>query len=318
MAEAVVGAVDIGGTKVAIGVGEASGHILAQAEVATAALAGPEAAMDWVAEGLRRLAAATVGDLARLDAIGVGSPGPFLHGRLYHSPHLGAWEGFDVGSALAARLGRPVRWQNDASAAALGEWRYGAGRGANTLVYVTVSTGIGAGMVVRGVPLWGANGNAGEFGHLVVDPEGALCACGRRGCLETVASGTAIARRAAERAAASPHLGGLSAVTAEAVFAAWARGDPVAAAVVEEAASALGRGLSWLLDLFNPDRLVLGGGVMQAGPAFFDRIRAACERFALPSVWAAAEWRLAGPSAFTGLLGAMAVALQAETLEPGP
>lgn len=312
------GAVDIGGTKIAAGLGDGSGRIIAQAEVETHKVREPAQAMDWIARTLEELVQGQGRRLADLEAVGVGCPGPFRAGKIYRSPHLPSWDGLDVGRALGERIGRPVFWQNDASAAALGEWRFGVGQGSRSMVYVTVSTGIGSGIVVEGRPYWGANGNAGEIGHVVVDPQGPPCDCGRRGCLETLASGTAIARQASEQRMHSPFLSQAEAVTTEMVFEAWRRGDPVAEAVLSRAVEALGLALSHLLDLINPELLVLGGGVMQAGEDFFSRVRASCQLYALPSVWEAVRWKRAGPSAHTGLIGALALALAGESLPGSP
>ncbi|MCY0885470.1 MAG: ROK family protein, partial [Firmicutes bacterium] len=207
MQAAVVG-IDIGGTKVAVGVAPwEGGEPWRTARLETAALPPGEEALDRIAAAARELVAAAGLPWQAVRGAGVGSPGPFRGGRrLYRPANLPGWDGLDLEAGFQARLGCPVRVENDANAAAWAEWRQGAGQGSRSLVFVTVSTGIGAGMVLDGRLYEGAEGNAGEIGHWVLDPKGPLCHCGRRGCLETLASGTALARMAADRRAGSPYL----------------------------------------------------------------------------------------------------------------
>ena len=207
--------------------------------------------------------------------IAVAGPVDAATGALLDPPNLPALNGVSLSDQWAPALPFPILIGNDANLAALGEYRYGAGQAArreqsavNTLVYVTVSTGIGGGVIDRGRMFLGANGMAAEIGHQVIDRSSAapLCACGRRGCLESLASGTAIARIARRRAAAPGVNSALSArsageITAETVFAAAGQGDPLAQEIVDDAIQALAVGLVNGLHLYNPDLLVMGGGV---------------------------------------------------------
>ncbi len=210
--------------------------------------------------------------------IGVAVAGPVdaESGTLYDPPNLPTLNGVSLKAQWEPELGYPVHVGNDATLAALGEFHFGAGRQARergnppaTLVYVTVSTGIGGGVVYRGKPFLGAHGLAGEVGHQVIDtgPQAPACQCGNSGCLEALASGTAIARIARDRLVQEGRDGFLvessdpASLTSETVFQAAAQGDGLAKSILDDAASALSVGLVNLLHLYNPDLIVLGGGV---------------------------------------------------------
>jgi glucokinase len=179
---------------------------------------------------------------------------------------------------------------NDGNAAALGEHRYGAGQGHGSLLYVTVSTGVGGGWILNGQTWGGADGMAGEIGHMVVDPQGATCPCGKRGCVEVMASGQGIAQRAGEWLAARPGDGavlrslaaGSPHLTAELVARAADLGDELAWQVLEVSARALGRGIGGAANLMNPELFVLGGGVTKAGDRWWQAVRQAARDTALP------------------------------------
>ncbi len=228
-------------------------------------------------------------------AVGVSFGGPvrWREGVVLLSHHVPDWEGFPLAAWLRERFGAPAAVENDANAAALGEWRYGAGRGTRDFLYVTVSTGIGGGIVIGGELYRGADGLAGEIGHMVVDPRGPRCTCGRRGCLEALASGPAIAARARELLASQPRpaegrvlrelVGGdPSRITAREVALAAARGDPLAAEILREAGEALGFGLAQAISLLNPERVALGGGVIKSGEPFLRHVREAAKTWAFP------------------------------------
>ena len=200
--------------------------------------------------------------------IGVASPVNPKSGIMYSPPHLPSLDGVSFKSLWETKLGRPVLVANDATLAALGEYRYGAGVGADTLVYLTISTGIGGGIVVNGHLLVGAYGMAGELGHMRVDRNGPSCRCGNVGCLEAIASGTSIAETAQrlvkEKGAsmiADMVSGDVSRISAETVFEAADRGDPVASGILDDVSGALGVALVNILHIFNPDVIVIGGGV---------------------------------------------------------
>lgn len=219
-------------------------------------------------------------------AIGVSFGGPVnaAEGVVLLSHHVPGWENVPLREQLVARFGVPAAVDNDANVAALGEWRFGAGQGCHSLLYVTVSTGIGGGWVLDRRIYHGADSLAGEIGHMTVQPGGPVCTCGRRGCLEAVAAGAAIARRARERLAAEPQAGEIlrglvggdaGAITAKHVSQAAQAGDELAQQVLEEAARALGFGIGCAIALMNPERVVVGGGVAKSGERYFEAVAAA-------------------------------------------
>ena len=232
----------------------------------------------------RELLACTEGKLA---AIGVSFGGPVdaTTGTVRLSHHVPGWEDTPLRYQLQAEFGVPTSVDNDANVAALGEWRFGAGQGSASLLYVTISTGIGGGWVLSGKIYSGADGMAGEIGHIVVRPGGAECVCGKRGCLEVEACGTAIARKMREQWVAmeqSPHA--VEPITGESVSRAAQQGDPLAQHVMDEAAYLLGMGLGGAINLMNPQRIVLGGGVAKSGERWWRRVRETARAHALPQM----------------------------------
>ena len=208
----------------------------------------------------------------KIAGIGLGLAGPIDPdtGIMYNPPNIPVLDGVSLKSIWEQRVEWPVLVGNDATLAALGEYRYGAGGDARMLVYLTVSTGIGGGVVINGRPMMGAHGMAGELGHMCVDRNGSLDKCGNVGCLEGFASGTAIGDIARRRLTGKSGSiiedlvsGALDRISAETVFQAADRGDPAAKDIVDEAGRALGAGLVSILHIFNPDVIVIGGGVSQ-------------------------------------------------------
>ena len=232
---------------------------------------------------------------APLAAVGVSFGGPVdaARGLVLLSHHVPGWEKMPLQQWLEERLGVPAAVDNDANVAALGEHRFGAGQGCDSLMYITVSTGVGGGWVLNG-QLWrGAEGMAGEIGHMVVDPDGPLCVCGKRGCVERLASGPYIAQRAREWLQAQPERGqilralvgdDLEAITAQLVAQAAAQGDELAWEALEVAAWGLGVGIGNSANLVNPERFVLGGGVTKSGERWWETVRGVARTTALPQV----------------------------------
>ncbi len=229
-----------------------SGRLLARAQMPTLPARGFEDATERLGALLAEVAAG-----AEPRALGVSTAGPLdpRTGTYQHPPNLPGWHELTMRPALSARLGVPVEVGHDATLAALAETRYGARRGASDLIYLTVSTGIGAGIVAGGRAVTGSSGGAGEAGHLIVNPGGRACGAGCAGCLEGQSSGSAIAALASERLGRP--------VTAEEVFALAEAGDAVADAVLREAVRHLAAGLAGLLATLDPEAIVLGGGVAQ-------------------------------------------------------
>ena len=232
----------------------------------------------------------------RLIAIGVSFGGPVDAGRgvVRLSHHVPGWEETPLRDRLQAELGAPVAVDNDANVAALGEWRFGAGQGCDSVFYVTVSTGVGGGWVLGGRIWSGADGMAGEIGHNVVRPGGVPCVCGKAGCVEAEACGWGIAAKARGRLEAGSSkletgsaLMGLAggkpdAVTAQMVAQAAAEGDALAQELLYGAAEALGMGIGAALNLMNPQRVVLGGGITKSGERWWQIVRETARAHALP------------------------------------
>lgn len=232
---------------------------------------------------------------ARPAAVGISFGGPVDHARgvVRLSHHVPGWEDISLRELLQAEFGAPAGMDNDANAAALGEHRFGAGRGCKSLLYVTVSTGVGGGWILNGRPWRGSDGMAGEIGHIVVDPNGPLCLCGKRGCVERLASGPYMAQEAREQLEAQPGRGEIlralsggdpEAITGKLVAQAAAQGDELARQVLATGAQALGVGLGNAANLMNPQRFVLGGGVTKAGEWWWENIRRTARQTALPHV----------------------------------
>jgi glucokinase len=232
---------------------------------------------------------------ARPAAVGVSFGGPvdFASGTVRLSHHVPGWENIPLRRTLEAEFGAPASVDNDANVAALGEHRFGAGQGHDSLMYVTVSTGVGGGWILNGRPWRGADGMAGEIGHTVVDPDGPVCLCGKRGCVERLASGPYMAQQAGELLAAQPERGHVlralsggdpAAITGQLLAQAAARGDDLAWEALRGGAWALGVGIGNAANLVNPGRFVLGGGVTGAGERWWAVVRRVAREMALPQV----------------------------------
>jgi glucokinase len=309
-------AVDIGGTKVEVAIGNERGELLDKKRVPTPNLGHDDAVLDGVADLLRSLA--RPGDVA---GIGIACPGPLdaAQGRVLNPSNLPGWHQLPISEGLSKRLGGlPCYLENDATAAGMGEWRWGAGAGTRNMVYITVSTGIGAGIIAENQVVRGVGDNAGELGHVVVDPAGRPCHCGNRGCLETKASGTAIGREGERRRDESPRLSATEGpVTSVDVFRAYEAGDPVAAEVVEGAAHWLAWAFGTLTNLFNPERIVVGGGVSENGETLLAPVREKMVPYAMGDLLASVQLVEAKLGGDVGVLGALAVAVDRAGRVPG-
>jgi glucokinase len=268
-------ALDIGGTKLAVAVVTAEGAVHGLVVEPTRREEGwREVTRRLFDMGHRAVDRAGFGPVA---AVGIACGGPLdpASGLVLCPPNLPGWAEVPIGPLAADAFGVPFALQNDATAGAIAEYRFGAGRGTSTMLYLTISTGVGGGAVVNRTLHRGAADNGGEFGHIIVHRGGRRCGCGRRGCVEAYASGTAIAERAREALArgASSTLAALPAPTAADVSAAAAAGDPLAAAVWAETVDLLGAAVTDLVNVFEPDLVVLGGGVTRAGAMLIEPVR---------------------------------------------
>ncbi len=325
MVEAKVIGIDLGGTRIRAALMDGEGNILARTSLATEAAQGLEHVLNRIE--LAIITVAETFDHSQIIGIGIGAPGPLnpKTGVVYSPPNLPGWSNVPLGDILEQRTGLPVFLDNDANAAVMGEYIFGVAKGYRYVVYMTVSTGIGAGVIEDGRLLYGMNGAAGEVGHMTIDLNGPLCNCGNIGCLEVLASGTAIGRRAREILARDSRPSimrdicghNLECVNAEIVELAASRGDAVAGEILQQTAVYLGVGVTNILHLYNPEIVIIGGGVAQMGDKLFVPMRAIVEQRAMPA------YRQNVPIIATklgddiGLYGAAAgvIANQAEALE---
>ena len=253
--------VDLGGTKILTALADSKGNILSAVKIDTEASSGPEKVLSNITRSILMAAKQAGVPTSKISKIGIGAPGPILGEAIIVSPpNLPGWKNVNIKSILQRELKINVCVENDANAAALGELYFGAGKGFKNLVYMTISTGIGGGIIIDGKIYRGALGVAGEVGHMVMDPKGPKCGCGRRGCLEALAAGPAIAKMAGKK-------------TAVDVDAAAKKGDKRSIKAIETAAKYIGMGIGNINNILNPDIFVIGGGVTNIGNMIFTPIK---------------------------------------------
>jgi glucokinase len=283
--------IDLGGTKTLAVIVDAEGTILASEEQPTLAREGSEKVIGRMADMVRRLIAQTGSQVSGLGVATAGTLQP-EDGTVLFAGNLG-WTNVPLGRILESELGLKVTVENDANAAAYGEWRAGAGRGTRHCVFVTVSTGIGGGIISDGRLIRGLSASAGEIGHITIDWNGPVCACGNIGCLELYASGTAIGRAGRTAARRNPEsgqamlelaAGDAERITSREVAQAAAGGDPLARQVLRDAGRALGTGLASLVHLANPELIILGGGASKIGAPLLEPMQEALRKYAMPSL----------------------------------
>jgi glucokinase len=314
MVEDVVIAVDMGGTHVRTALVAHDDEILARHEGATQAEKGPDDLVRRIVATARCLAEEVGG--ADATAVGVSAPGPLdpARGVILWAPNLPGWRDVPLAQMLQAALDRPVHMGNDGNLAALAEQRRGAARGHDDVVYITVGTGVGGGLIGGGHLLVG-QGFGGEVGHMVVDPDGPRCNCGNRGCLEAVASGMAIARQArglleagAQTAIRELAGGDPGAADARLVHQAARQGDAIAVDLFRRAGVALGIGAANLVYLLNPSIIVVGGSVAKAGDLLLVPMRATLSQRVPPLYWRNCPIVPAALAGDAGLVGAAILA----------
>jgi len=314
-----LGTVDLGGSKILSVIAQGDGRRLGEDRRTTSAEEGPEVVLERIGVSLETaLAKAGVqrGDLA---AVGICSPGPcdIDAGVISSAPNLPDWRDVPICRYLEERLGVRACLENDANAAAVGEHVYGAGRGCRHLIYITVSTGIGGGLIIDGRLYRGATGVAGELGHMTIEPDGPVCGCGNRGCLEAFASGTAIAARGEELVAqgGSPLLARLAQeqgeLTAAIVGQAAEAGDSASRDIIQRAGYYLGVGLASYVNIFNPEVIIIGGGLAKMGELLLGPARAEMEARAMPEALKAVQLKPAELGDYVGVMGMVALLREA-------
>jgi glucokinase len=267
--------IDLGGTKVLALIADSDGAVLGQAKLTTEASRGPDAVISRIIEAATEAARDAGVTLRDIAGVGVAAPGPIDRdeGVITDPPNLKGWHNVPLARSLRERFGVPTALENDANCGAVGEHAFGAGRGYSHMLYVTVSTGIGGGVIIANRLYAGASGAAGEVGHMAVSTDGPSCGAGHVGCLEAFASGTAIANRAREVIAAGglPRTARIAEahppLSADDVYLAAQQGETEAAAIIESAGRYLGFGLASMINAFNPQAIVIGGGLANMGEA---------------------------------------------------
>lgn len=303
-------AVDLGGTKIYTALVDLEGTIIKENVVKTEAEKGPEVVMsnmkstiDFVIEGVNK---------EEIKAIGIGSPGPLdvKKGMILETPNL-PMKNYNLVREIEEKYGLPTYLDNDANAATLAEFMFGAGKGTENMVYVTVSTGIGGGTIINGKIYRGSTSNAAELGHTTVKADGPRCGCGNRGCAEAMSSGTAIMRRAKEALATNVRtaLRNYEEVTAKEVFIEYKNGDAVAEDILNEALMYLGVFAANVANTFDPDMIVFGGGVINGIDIALDMVQKEFNKRALPIVASHCKLEKAQTGGKAGVLGAAAVAI---------
>lgn len=316
MAQKIIG-VDLGGTSVKLAILDLSGTIEKQWSITTDISEGGVPIIPNIIKSLRKQLEKEDISVQDIKGIGMGSPGQinFKKGTVIGAYNLGWTTEQDVKSQFEEAFGRPFYIDNDANVAALGERWCGAGQNASDVIFVTLGTGVGGGIIAGGHLLHGANGSAGEIGHMVIDENGILCTCGNRGCLETVASATGIVNLAKMCAVDYPLADALKdlirsdEVTAKDVFDYAKKNNQLANQIIDKFSTYLGKSLSQLANALNPDYIVIGGGVSAAGDYLLDKVNKEFQKYAFPTVRISTKLALATLGNDAGVIGAASLVL---------
>jgi glucokinase-like ROK family protein len=282
--------IDIGATHVGFLVTDFACRVLYEMERSFDISTAPDLGLRQIDQYLKEVLAELSMQLSEVLAIGVGIPGPVVadRGLVISPPLMPGWDNYPIRDQLEQMWRVPVSLNNDAELGALGEWAYGAGRGERHLAYIKVGSGIGAGLLIDGKIFRGATGSAGEIGHTTIREDGPLCSCGNHGCLETLAGGRAIARQASEAVQSGKRtmmasIDPIHKITARDVADAARRGDLVAQQIMKDAGTYLGIAIASLVNLFNPNIIVVGGGIAQMGDLLLQPVRQVVQQRSLRS-----------------------------------
>ncbi|WP_448385034.1 ROK family protein [Fervidobacterium sp.] len=302
--------IDLGGTFFKVGLVDAKdGKIIRKIERETKVHEGRAKVVERMAQAVLEI---TEG--FQYTGVGVGSPGSIDHdkGIVRFSPNFPDWVDFELGGELSSLLNKPVFVENDANAFVLGEKWFGAGKGHEHIVALTLGTGVGGGVISHGVLITGKDGIGTELGHVIVEPNGPLCGCGNYGCLEAIASATAIKRMAIEGQKKFPESEIFKAeeISAKVVFDAARNGDLLGQTIVNRVVNALAIGVANFIHIFNPSIVVIGGGVSRAGDILFTPLREKVKHLVMPSFKGTYEIVQSPLVEDAGILGAASIVLQ--------
>lgn len=302
--------VDLGGTKIYTALVDLDGNIKKEITVKTEAEKGEQAVLDKILSTVDTVLEGT--DINEVTAIGIGSPGPLdvENGLIVATANL-PFKNFNIVKPLKDKYNIPTYLDNDANVATLGEFMFGAGKGSKNMIFLTASTGIGGGAILNGKLFRGSTSNALEIGHITVMKGGPRCGCGNTGCAEALASGTAIMKRAREAVASNAEttLKKYDEVTAKEVFMEAANGDIVSKEILDNALSYLGITVANMANIFDPDMIVIGGGVSNAGSIVFEKIEEELNNRALRTIANNCKVKKAVLETKAGVLGAAALAI---------
>ncbi len=311
-------AIDLGGTKTITAIVSASGQILAEERCLTQADEGQSSVVNRLLSAVDHILSLKNISPSQLDSISIAAAGciDIERGLVTSSPHFPGWSNVPLRDIVQDKYRVATFLLNDASAAALGEHRFGSGRGVNNLIMLTVGTGIGGGIIINGKLYGGLSGSAGEIGHMTVDAGGPRCVCGNIGCLEMLASGTAMAREAKRRLSLGESSslfqmmrGRIDAITAEEIGIAAKGGDTLALDIIGKAATYLGVGMVNVVNIFDPEMIIVGGGVAKLGDLLLDPARRVVKERAFSASARAVRILLAQLGDKAGVIGAAVFAL---------
>lgn len=304
--------VDLGGTKISTAISTIEGNILANVVLPTKAEEGEVAVLGRIMQSIDEVIVGSSTSIDEVEAIGIGSPGPLdaKKGIIITTPNL-PFKDYNLVQPLKEKYNIPVYLDNDANAAAIGEYMFGAGKGKESIVYFTVSTGVGGGAVLDGKVYRGHTSNALEIGHTTVNPNGPRCNCGNLGCLEAMSSGTAIAKKGKEAVSTNVEtsLKKYDTVTSYEVFKEAEAGDEVAKDIIDNALTYLGIGVANAIATFDPEMIIIGGGVSKAGDIVFDTVKKVVNKRCFKSMAESCEIVPAGLGSDAGVVGAVALAI---------
>ena len=316
--------VDLGGTNVRAAVVDLKGRIVGQGRTDAKAMEGVEVTLAQIVAAIREAVSNSGVSAAEIGACGMGIPGTVRNaeGMVMWSPNFKDWNGVQIRDPIAAEIGVPVSMGNDANVAALGEYAFGAGRGSKCMIMFTLGTGIGSGLIMNGVSWNGVSETAPEMGHHIILANGPRCSRGRYGCVESLCRRDAIVDRAARKAHQGRYTSlieksghDLRYVTPAMIAEAAREGDPVSIETLEETGYYLGIAVANVINIFNPDKVVIGGGIAQAGELLFEPIRRTVEVNALYEPLQVCQILPAQLGDDAGVLGGAALAMQAVGVE---
>jgi len=314
----VVGA-DLGGTNIRAAVVDRSGNRIGEGRCPSKAMEGLTVTVGQIASAINTAIEDSGVPLQSISGIGMGVPGTIKshQGIVVWAPNFSNWDNVQIGAPITEATKLPIVLGNDADVAAFGEYSFGAGKGAHVMVMLTLGTGVGSGLVIEGRNFLGSSEVAPEMGHQIIDPNGPRCGCGRTGCLEAFAGRDPICHRAARKAHSgrstsllqkSGH--DLRYISPSMIAEAALEGDPISIETLEEVGFYLGIGISNIINILNPDKVVIGGGVSQAGDLLFDPIRRTIEVNSIYSAFKACTLVQAELLDDAGIMGGAALAFQ--------